>query len=256
MSYAVKFTGPPYSGGGGVGPMNSSRALSVPPSTALQLGNSLDFTIELWVKNNGVIYNGVDYGADYGADYLNGWNPIISQSVIDEGHGNNTGWVISIQDLKIVLNPWLSYTPNTTTRGRYIHIAVVRRLGTTSLYVNGVSVASSSSVFDMNSAINVRSDTPFIIGGHELVVSTTCYCNISNVRVLKGVAAYIGNFTPPTKNLATSGAVSAGCYASTTNVNTSFAASYCSLLTCQDSTIKDNALNATITNYGATVVAY
>jgi len=180
MSYAVKFTGPPYSGGGGVGPMNSSRALSVPPSTALQLGNSLDFTIELWVKNNGVIYNGVDYGANF----PNGWQPLISQSVIDEGHGNNTGWVISIQDLKISLHPWLSYTPNTTTRGRYIHIAVVRRLGTTSLYVNGVSVASSSSVFDMNSAINVRSDTPFIIGGHELVVSTTCYCNISNVRVL------------------------------------------------------------------------
>jgi hypothetical protein len=48
--------------------------------------------------------------------------------------------------------------------------------------------------------------------------------------VVKGATVYTGNFTPPTGQLATSGSASAAAYPSTTNVNTSFASSACSLL--------------------------
>lgn len=98
-------------------------------------------------------------------------------------------------------------------------------------------------------------------GGRNLQIGATSGVYfpgyISNLRVIKGYAVYSGSFTPPSLlPLTQSGAESVGCYPSLTNVNTSFPSSACSLLTCQDGTIKDNSVSpVTLTAYGDARVA-
>jgi len=67
-------------------------------------------------------------------------------------------------------------------------------------------------------------------GGNWDGVNSSFGGNIFNLRFIKGTAVYSGAFTPPTAPLSTSGSASASAYPSTTNVNTTFAASECSLL--------------------------
>jgi hypothetical protein len=128
--------------------------------------------------------------------------------------------------------------------GQWNHIAVVRE-GTggsqLKLYYNGTSVGSTT----MSS--NFSSGLAAIGGGDTGGQLSTCY--ISNFRLINGVAAYTGNFTPPTSPLATT--QSAG-----TNVS-AVTAVQTSLLTCQSNTFIDNSSSPlTITvNGGPTIYA-
>ena len=115
------------------------------------------------------------------------------------------------------------------------HFAISRSGGTTRVFVNGVQTYSyaGSTTFTNNGW--------YISGGPDDEY-TNCY--ISNHRVVVGTAVYTGAFTPPTlAPLATSGAASAACYPSTTNVNTSFASGNTELLTSMtNGAIFDNAM--------------
>jgi hypothetical protein len=75
---------------------------------------------------------------------------------------------------------------------------------------------------------------------------------IANTRIVKGTAVYAGAFTPPTlAPLTTAGSTSAASYPSTTNVNTSFAASNTSLLlNMTNAGIYDAAVQNVITTVG------
>jgi hypothetical protein len=111
------------------------------------------------------------------------------------------------------------------TSSIWYHIAAVRKSGTASVYLNGVSVLSQTSTTNSSArSLNVGSAAGSTFNGY-----------ISNFRVLKGTALYSASFVPPTSPITS---------------NTS-----CSLLTCNAVTIIDGSSNAfTLTNNGNTVI--
>ena len=85
---------------------------------------------------------------------------------------------------------------STINSSQWYHIAVVRKGGTITIYVNGSASVSrdiaSSSFFE-------NTVDPFRIGALNAAVDQCFTGHISNVRVLKGTALYTKNFTPPTR---------------------------------------------------------
>jgi hypothetical protein len=75
----------------------------------------------------------------------------------------------------------------------WTHVAVVRYNGTTTLYVNGVSGGTTTSLGNMT-------DPDWIIGGGRYGGSSPVSFNgyIDDLRITKGVARYTTSFTAPT----------------------------------------------------------
>ena len=150
----------------------SSQYLSVPNSTALNPGTG-DFTIEFWTylnstTNNASFYRGNNNGVDI---FMNASGKLaMGQAQVST----------------------LITDSVTMTTAAWVHVAVVRSGGTTTLYKNGTSVGSSG---DSN---NYVTDTINYIG-----TQGSYYVNgyISNLRVVIGTAVYTSNFTAPTKAL-------------------------------------------------------
>ena len=150
----------------------STQNLSVPNSTALNPGTG-DFTIEFWTylnstTNNASFYRGNNGGVD----------------VFMNGSGKLAMGVAQISTL---------ITDSVTmTTASWVHIAVVRSSGTTTLYKNGTSVGSAGD------ATNYVTDSVNYIG-----FSGSIRINgyISNLRVVIGTAVYTTTFTPPTVTL-------------------------------------------------------
>ena len=181
--------------------------LTVPSNAAFQFGTG-DFTIEAWVNwtsmpSNGYIF---DLGANNGTVHYNNnvlryYNPAITTSVL-----TTTGFGSNLQ-----INTWY-------------HIAVVRRSGSTSLYLNGTQSVTAGDFYNFG----VQSMT---IGNHGLGGNFFHSGYISNIRVVKGTAVYTSNFALPTTPL-------------TAITNTV-------LLTCNSSTFSDSsASNFAITKNG------
>jgi hypothetical protein len=205
--YPSTFTAPTASPGAGYFD-GTADYLSVANTAALQLTG--DFTIEFWVyisatsASNSVI--------------LSKWN-VSSQGYIIF---YDTSKRINFQTTAV---PSL-ISSTTTPLASFNHIAAVRNGNVYTLYINGTSVGTSTSATtatDSGTALNIARNSD------NLINFTNGY--VSNIRIVKGTPVYTGNFTPPTLAfLQTSGAASAACYPSTTNVNTSFAAANTSLL--------------------------
>lgn len=115
----------------------------------------------------------------------------------------------------------------TVTVGQWYHIAVSRSGSTFRLFINGALEATATS----STSLDGGNNSPIYVGG-GLGSGNTQWFNgyLSSSRLVKGTAVYTGAFTPPTAPISTSGAASASAYPSTTNVNTTFASSNCSLL--------------------------
>ena len=122
----------------------------------------------------------------------------------------------------------------------WTHLAFVKGSGgaTITSYKNGVSVGSTAAYTFPNT------NCTFYIGASPANYSQlTTKGNISNVRVVNGVAVYTGTFTVPTSPLTI--AQPAGTNISAIN------STQTALLTLQNATIIDNSTNAfTITNTG------
>ena len=132
---------------------------------------------------------------------------------------NGSSWGVNIiSSILCVQNQWN-------------HIAWVRNGDAWTIYVNGQAGGS------VNLPGTIPDNTAdFTIGATDSSASSYKLRQgyLSDFRVVKGVAVYTGNFTPPSLGmLKTSGATSIAAYPSTTNVNTSFAESATSLLTLQ-----------------------
>ena len=82
-------------------------------------------------------------------------------------------------------------TSGALVTGQWQHVAAVRLSGGSTLYVDGVSLGSTSVPYGSGSG------TPLEIGGSG---SQEVYFNgyIDELRIARGTAVYVGNFTPPT----------------------------------------------------------
>jgi hypothetical protein len=194
--------------------------------------NTDDFTLECWyylpaqVQANTVLISSSNSSSIANAlliqlDTLtNAWGFYI----------NGTNLLASASGKSATLNTWQ-------------HIAVTRSGSTFNFYLNGVAATGVST---SSASISVAN---WLIGYWYLAVhALTGY--ISNLRIVKGVVVYTGNFTPPTSPLAAT--QSAG-----TNIS-AITGTQTSLLTCQSNRFIDNSTNNfTITRNGDTrVVAF
>jgi hypothetical protein len=205
------------------------------PSQLLNF-NTTDWTVEAWIYKTASQQASIFTLANYISGVTEGFNFETNAS---NQLTQNNGVSATVVAGTISLNTWT-------------HVAAVRSGGTTQLYVGGVAVGATFTQSPL--------DTQYFKIGCNFVSTFKFFPGyISNIRAVKGVAVYTGNFTPPSlAPLATSGAASAAAYPSTTNVNTSFAASATSVLSCQTAMdMVDNSIykfNITVT--GNTIVSF
>jgi hypothetical protein len=136
-------------------------------------------------------------------------------------------------ELSLYMGDYSVGTPLITTSGVSVrdgawhHIAVVRNANAWAIYIDGTSRGSKSwsgSITDVSGDVYVAKDQSY---------TREFSGNLSNLRMVKGVAVYTTTFTPPTTPLT--------------------AISGTSLLTCQRSagTISDSSINGlTVTTFG------
>ena len=163
----------------GAGYFNGSSYLSTPSNAALAVGTG-DFTLECWIYALSASDNGI----------------FENRSV-----GSNDGFTLtafSSSVIRIYTNSAIIASSGTVYLNIWTHIAVARYSGTTTLYINGVSVGTSVS---MSNCTN--SDAIIAGGRYAGTSSVNSYFPgyISNLRMVKGTAVYTTNFTPPTAPL-------------------------------------------------------
>ena len=173
------------------GYFNGSSYVSAPDNAAFIFGTG-NFTIECWINTSSTTgtygkrvvehYTYID-PTNYG--WVLGVLRTAGNTISFEGYTNGT--------LGITLG-----TSNTLAANVWHHIAVVRSGSNASLYLDGTIVATQSGV--------TWNDTNTISAGLEIgsqanLAGTIYDGYISNLRVVKGVAVYTGNFTPPTLSL-------------------------------------------------------
>jgi hypothetical protein len=153
---------------------SGSNNLSVTNSAVLDPGTG-DFTIEFWTYLNSTTANASFYrGNNNGVDiFMNGTGKLaMGQAQVAT----------------------LITDSVTMTTAAWVHVAVVRSSGTTTLYKNGTSVGSAGDstnyVTDAANYIGSNPGGPYRINGY-----------MSNLRVVIGTAVYTTAFTPPTTTL-------------------------------------------------------
>ena len=203
----------------------SGDYLSLPSDAAFNNLSGTTFTLEFWM---------------YPTAYANGGAGVESTTIFSTSDTYPNGFRVDLGTSSIV---WYDYVGSTRMSyavplNAWTHVAFTYTGNVLTMYVNGVSRATASSVTWNNSS------TTAFIGALKSGSYNYYYQGyLSNLR-LTSSTVYTGTFTPPTlAPLATSGASSAAAYPSTTNVNTSFASSACSLLTgYTNAGIYDNAM--------------
>jgi hypothetical protein len=201
----------PLSGGDGKWSQyfdGSGDYLTAPAGSSFAFGTG-DFTIEGWVNVPSIRSHAIfdtrssassSTGFYFGTTTAGNWQVWYQASLITS-------------TATISLNTWQ-------------HFALVRLGSTTTLYVDGVSVGSSTTVVNWT-------DTQGKIGSSS-ANAEQLLGNLSNLRVVKGSAIYTAAFTPPTAPL-------------TAVANTA-------LLTCQDAIHIDNSTNKfALTRFGNVV---
>ena len=195
----------------------SSSYINTSAGTDFAYG-TVDFTVEAWIfstnTSNNTIYTQVESGTNYFVIVYNSNNTV---SFLSSG-GNLT-------------------TTNTLARDKWHHVAVVRKSGTVSIYLNGQKAVSGSITYDYsNTTYNPT------VGTYTHSVNTenlTGY--IQDFRIYKGAAKYDGDFvvpstTPDIVPVSPTGVSGGSKLAKITNGGTSFAGTATSKLTLADST--------------------
>lgn len=152
--------------------------LTIPYSQNFVFGSG-NWTIELWVYLNSSARQGFAALGD-GAGSLVPW---------EIGVNGKFRLLVQTSGGQIIIDG--TTTPST---GTWYHVAGVRNGGTATLYVNGISEASSSSL-STNSLI--AHTNAIQVGRYSYGFELSGY--IDDLRITKGYARYTGNFTPPTQ---------------------------------------------------------
>ena len=213
--------------GSGSSPTNN-QFVSVPASSNFEFTG--DFTVECWVNFNNV--SGV------------------FQSFLGQ-YTSGVPWVLQLLpggQLRLTGLYGGDVNANTLSVNTWYHIAVVRNgpgANCLKIYVNGVNVGQETITTPIGSAtedFTVGSGPQGDDGGNDRMDGL-----ISNVRVVKGVAVYTGNFTPPTAPLTAKQINGTNISAITSGtvflLNTSYNASF----------LKDNSLSKAIATNNQTV---
>lgn len=153
--------------------------LTIPSSTSLTFGTG-DFTIEFWVYPTGTVTNARQDWIDF-----------------NDGVTNNTRLLIYFDGTNIIYFALGSarITASGPTWNAWQHIAVSRSAGTTRLFINGTQSGSSYTDSSNFGAL------PLYLG-KDGGGTTYVAGYMSNVRMVKGVGVYTGNFTSPASDLA------------------------------------------------------
>lgn len=155
---------------------------STPNGTAFQMGSG-DFTVEAWVRRNGV---GVIMG---------NWRGSIPEMC---------GWLLNVDASgKLNLSTGVgtsnvAHTSATTVpSGVFSHVAAVRSGTSIFLFIDGVKDANT---YTRTGALNHEPSEPVSIGAVQISTSPAAFFtgHIDEVRITKGVARYTADFTPPT----------------------------------------------------------
>ena len=149
----------------------SGDYLTIANSTQTDLGSG-DFTVECWFYQFSVkVTSCISLNTVTGTGYALGASTTA-----------NKVWWYANSAAQILSSATFNY--NT-----WNHLAAVRNSGTTTLYLNGVSVGSFSD------SINYAGTTTYI-GSDEVGQDWNGY--IAGTRIVKGTAVYTSAFTPPT----------------------------------------------------------
>jgi hypothetical protein len=179
--------------------------LTVAQNTAFAFGTG-NFTIEAWIFRTDVSAQRIivdTRGAGGGAVGVMFYVTTQGYLTVFDGTGTVIGGSVA----------------TITTNNAWSHVAVTRSGTTTTLWINGTSVATAT---DTRNYANGASGT--YVGRQFGSTSNDWIGYLSNVRVVKGTAVYTANFTPPTTPLT--------------------AISGTSLLTCQSNRFIDNSGNS------------
>lgn len=197
--------------------------LSVTNGAPFQFGTG-DFTVECWIKTTDQAFDIINQYTSGGTN----WSWLVVSGSLYWQNSNAAASLYYIGLTTLTTNP---------TSGSWTHIAITRNGGTLKYWINGVG--QSSTIADGNNYAGSASEVRIGAGYYGDFQG-----NISNLRVVKGVAVYTGNFTPSTSPLSATQSAS-------TNV-AAITGSQTSLLTCNRQTsIIDSSTNAyTITTSG------
>lgn len=164
---------------------NTLRSQYSNPSLSIGTG---DFTVEGWVyfsstpSTNGVFQMSSTSGGFVGNQTAN----------LGLATNSSTTWQIYAK------NTYTVSSATTIPVGSWIHFALVRSGTTTVLYINGLALITLTSD-------STNYNTPYI--GLGAIYDATSYPlagYIDDLRITKGIARYVQNFTPPTQAFQTS----------------------------------------------------
>ena len=205
QSYAGSFSG-------------SSQWISVPNLAAYSVGTS-NYTVEGWFYFNSLPASQGLFGCDNGS----GSTPKFCGLAYSNGS-------IGLEFTNSGGSTFLTSSTGVVTTGKWYHIAWVRNSGTSTIYVNGTSVGSTSTSVNL-AGLTQAWNIGYI--GEAGPSSLAGYA--SNFRLVTGTAVYTSNFIPQTTPLT--------------------AISGTQILTLQNATLVDNSTNAqTVTNTGGVTV--
>ena len=168
----------PTSASGGSTVFSAGHSLKVPSSGTsndLVIGTN-DFTLEFWVNLDAIP------------------SPCV---VYDTRESHAAGLMVNFNtsgNLRLYANSSYRITCDGISTGDWHHYAIVRRSGTTKVYLDGV--ADSETYSDSN---NYTGNTAFI--GKHITNAAVYDGYISNLRLVVGTAVYTSNFTVPNVQL-------------------------------------------------------
>ena len=155
----------------------SGQTTSVPSNAAFTFGTG-DYTVEGWVNINAgqtQQYTVFNVGGAAPGSYGFYWSA-ATQKFQATRYGDAGG---------------AGTTTNTYSTGVWRHIANVRSGGTSKIYINGVEdTGATYAMGNVTASDGVSLSNTFLIGSFNTGYTT-------NMRVVKGVAVYTSNFTPP-----------------------------------------------------------
>ena len=163
--------------------------LTVPDSAAWNMGSG-DFTAECWIyltsfANEAMIMG--QWSGDVGGTTLN-WALMLSS-----GSTGYLRFITSSNGSSVLFDLSTSSTSFTLTLNTWQHIAAVRSGNTFTIYVNGVSRATTTNASSLYDATN-----NFTVGAESNTPTQYFTGYIGSLRLVKGTAVYTSNFTPPT----------------------------------------------------------